>query len=82
MSFKVPGTLNRVEVLEGERVTPGQLIASLNNYDVLHRLSDRQASYNLAQNSLTASRSSEPVMWCPRRILMCSAPLEILPWQH
>lgn len=49
LSFKVPGTLNRVEVLEGERVTSGQLIASLNNYDVLHRLSDRQASYNLAQ---------------------------------
>lgn len=49
LSFKVPGTLNQVMVLEGERVTSGQLIASLNNYDVLHRLSDRQASLTLAQ---------------------------------
>lgn len=47
LSFKVPGTINRVAVSVGDRVRAGQLIAELDSYD--YQLKVQQAQASLAQ---------------------------------
>lgn len=49
LSFKVGGTIDRLEVKVGDRVRPGQLIAELNPLDYQLQVEDAQASLHRAQ---------------------------------
>ncbi len=48
LSFRIGGQLKTLNVLQGQPVKRGQLIASLDDADQRLRLRDRQASYDLA----------------------------------
>lgn len=48
LSFRIGGQLKTLEVLQGQQVTRGQLIASIEDTDQRLRVRDRQASYDLA----------------------------------
>ena len=48
LSFRIGGQLKTLEVLQGQRVKRGQLIASIEDTDQRLRVRDRQASYDLA----------------------------------
>ncbi len=48
LSFRIGGQLKSLEVLQGQRVKRGQLIASIEDTDQRLRVGDRQASFDLA----------------------------------
>ena len=49
ISFRIPGQIDRIEVKQGDEVSEGQLLASLDNRDIRNELQDRQANYELAK---------------------------------
>jgi RND family efflux transporter MFP subunit len=48
LSFRIGGQLKKIEVLQGQQVKLGQLIASIEDTDQRLRVRDRQASFDLA----------------------------------
>ena len=49
ISFRIPGQIDQINVKQGDEVSKGQLLASLDDRDIRNELQDRQASYELAK---------------------------------
>lgn len=50
LAFKVPGTLTKFPVREGQTVRKGELIAQINSFDYQKQLQTAQANYKTAQS--------------------------------
>jgi RND family efflux transporter MFP subunit len=59
LAFRVPGTIRSINVVEGDQVEEGQVLAELDPTDYDIRLRDRQATFDQARNDF--KRASELV---------------------
>ena len=56
LAFRVPGTVRKMHVREGDMVTKGQVLAELDPRDYEIRLKDRQATYDRAKNDFNRAQ--------------------------
>ena len=49
ISFRIPGLIDQIEINQGDAVAKGQVLAELDDRDILNELQDRQANYELAK---------------------------------
>ena len=65
LSFRVPGKVTEILVNEGDKVQQGQVLARLDPKDYQVALSDRQASFDVAQANFEPSLISSQVPVLP-----------------
>ncbi|XOS94274.1 biotin/lipoyl-binding protein [Brevibacillus laterosporus] len=60
LAFKVPGTIDKIEIKEGDIVVEGQLLAVLGSDEITAKRDQAAAAYQLAQAKLEQAKKGFP----------------------